>query len=370
MKFRSPVVDKLLLILLLLTATIGDLRAEEVYKYQDENGVWHYSHQSTNKAGEEKLNVYSSKEKRLYKKVWVKEHVGAAPSLSIINKYYGPVQAKLSIDCKACAIQNKRADIVVPADSQEFALKIDPKNSNWTASYQLAIVLGDPNAKPDSQYIYRLPFQELVGYQVTQSFNGEFSHRDPASVHAIDVAMPIASPVLAAREGTVMAIEESNTEAGTDPGFANKANTVYILHSDGTIGVYAHLDMFSVAVEPGAKVATGDFLARSGNTGFSTGPHLHFTVWHNDNGEQKTVDFRFDDGAGGNFLPHGGEIINHGFGKVKQRVPAEYAQLYQGSIASLALLEKTDSAETEPSAVDSALATGATYLERLKAWFE
>ncbi|MGK0441897.1 MAG: murein DD-endopeptidase MepM/ murein hydrolase activator NlpD [Pseudohongiellaceae bacterium] len=356
--------------LALLTITVSNLHSEQIYKYQDEQGKWHYSQRASHQSGEVKLEVNSSKEKRLYKKVWVKEHVGASPSLSIINKYHGPIQAKLSINCDACVVINKQVDIVVPADSDELALHIDPKNRGWTATYKLSVVLGDPKAIPDSDYIYRLPFQELIDFQITQSFNGKFSHRAQGSIHAIDIAMPIATPVLAARDGTVMAIEESNTEAGTDPSYASKANTVYILHSDGTIGVYAHLDMFSVIVQPGSVIRTGDFLARSGNTGFSTGPHLHFTVWHNDKGEQKTVNFRFDDGDGGHFIPHGGQLINHGFGKVKQTVPAKYAQLYQGSLDSLALLENKDNSDVKVTSLENAINTGKSYINRIKALLE
>ena len=51
--------------------------------------------------------------------------------------------------------------------------------------------------------------------------------------------------------------------------------------SDGTIGVYAHLHWDSVRVQPGQHVQRGEYIADSGNTGFTTGAHLHFAVIRN-----------------------------------------------------------------------------------------
>lgn len=351
---------------LTLLFVAGLAAAKDIYKYQDKDGVWHFSEKSQGAENEQKLSVRDSSEKRLYKDVWVKESLGSTPALNIINKYHGPVQAMVSIKCPACENKEKTATVLVGPDSQEFALNINPMNRNWKANYELAIVLGDPKAVPDPDYRYRLPFPELVKFQITQSHNGEFSHQDPMSLHAIDVAMPIATPVLAARGGIVMAIEEGYTEAGTDPGFADKANTVYVLHSDGTIGVYAHLDMFSVGVEPGDPVKTGDFLARSGNTGFSTGPHLHFAVLANVGGVQKTVPHRFDDGASSSFVPIAGQYLTHGYGKVQATLPEEYRQLAESSRQQIASLEsETPEQPADDGMAGKLIGIGKVYIKKL-----
>ena len=53
---------------------------------------------------------------------------------------------------------------------------------------------------------------------------------------------------------------------------------VRVLHDDGTMSLYAHLNWNTIRVVPGQRVARGESLGRSGNTGFSTTPHLHFQV--------------------------------------------------------------------------------------------
>jgi len=64
-------------------------------------------------------------------------------------------------------------------------------------------------------------------------------------------------------------------------------NYVLIRHDDGTLGHYCHLQKGGVTVHPGQIVKTGDLIAHSGNTGFTTGAHLHFCVFMTKDGRQR-----------------------------------------------------------------------------------
>jgi murein DD-endopeptidase MepM/ murein hydrolase activator NlpD len=82
----------------------------------------------------------------------------------------------------------------------------------------------------------------------------------------IDIANSVGTPILAAADGVVI-------ETGPQGGYGI---WVKLRHYDGTVTVYAHLS--SVLVNVGQRVMAGDQIARMGNTGNSTGPHLHFEV--------------------------------------------------------------------------------------------
>jgi len=93
----------------------------------------------------------------------------------------------------------------------------------------------------------------------------------------IDLAAPMRTPEYAAGDGVVL-------RAGAASGFGL---AVYILHENGDVTVYGHMD--SILVEPGQFVEAGETIALLGNRGQSTGPHLHFEV-HQGGEEGKRID--------------------------------------------------------------------------------
>ncbi|MDZ4725464.1 MAG: M23 family metallopeptidase [Leptospira sp.] len=168
--------------------------------------------------------------------------------------------------------------IVRGAEEQAFvSFKILDKSAYRYFSYSYKARLGDVNAVHNDSVIYELPFEVGKSFRIGQGYNGNFTHHG-SSAYALDFSLPMRTPVLAAREGYVVAIEDRYTEGGTRQDLASKANLVSILHDDGTIGNYVHLDFNGVVVKLGDKISVSQLLGYSGNTGYSQGPHLHFEV--------------------------------------------------------------------------------------------
>jgi murein DD-endopeptidase MepM/ murein hydrolase activator NlpD len=97
-------------------------------------------------------------------------------------------------------------------------------------------------------------------------FTSGFGARWGTFHYGIDLAAPMHTPEYAAADGVVL-------RAGAASGFGL---AVYILHENGDVTVYGHMD--EILVEPGQYVEAGDTIALLGNRGQSTGPHLHFEV--------------------------------------------------------------------------------------------
>jgi murein DD-endopeptidase MepM/ murein hydrolase activator NlpD len=185
-----------------------------------------------------------------------------------------------------------RSVVVAPLDAQ----------FGWRYGLSMRAVPGSPDADPDPAETYRLPFEAEAGVRIGQGFGGTFSHTAPDSRYAVDFALAEGTPVHAARAGTVMDLERWFHRSGDDfERDGPRANFVRVMHDDGSMAVYAHLAYNGVDVRAGQRVQAGDALGRSGNTGYSTGPHLHFAVQVNRDMQLVSIPFRM-------LGPDGGEL--------------------------------------------------------------
>ncbi|MBD8082923.1 M23 family metallopeptidase [Chryseobacterium caseinilyticum] len=165
--------------------------------------------------------------------------------------------------------------------------------------------LGDITIKDyDKNYQYDLPYKKGESYLMYQGYNGTFSHQNENS---LDFTMPEGTEVLAAREGMVIEVVQSNNRSCPTRDCAPFGNYISILHPDGTIAQYYHLKQNGAKVKIGDTVIKSQPIALSGNTGWSKGPHLHFNVYiSNPTAEKfrttlKTL-FRTGDGSKAEFL--------------------------------------------------------------------
>lgn len=156
------------------------------------------------------------------------------------------------------------------------SLEVESRGEAWSYSFQVKWILGDYLAEHQRGFVYDLPYSDGESYLVGQGYLGDETHQGR---YAIDWDMPLETPVRAARGGTVIEYALDFTEGRPDPELKTKANFVKIRHTDGTIGNYVHLSPKNPVVHIGQRVRVGDVIGYSGNTGFTTGPHLHFEVY-------------------------------------------------------------------------------------------
>ncbi|MBD3874074.1 peptidoglycan DD-metalloendopeptidase family protein [Stutzerimonas kunmingensis] len=276
-----------------------------IYKYTDANGVVTYSDQAAPGA---QVFVFSDRMvEKLDTQVKLETHKHAAgETLLVRNDLFAPVDIELKLENVVNAVGAPAKPIrwVLPPRSQIRLATLAPRDASKPLKYtpKLRHALGDPRLLP-KPYKYPLPWRGGP-FRLTQGANGQYSHFTPKGRYAVDIAMPEGTPIVAARGGMVVKIENEQSGRGNNPA----GNFVRIMHDDGTMGVYLHLMKGSVAVREGQRVESGTRIARSGNTGNSTGPHLHFVVQRNVGLAIESIPFDFSQPV--NSLPNfavGGE---------------------------------------------------------------
>ena len=145
--------------------------------------------------------------------------------------------------------------------------------------------LKNGRVKPDTSYVYWLPFEDGSKFLLIQAYNSKMSHRNELS---LDFKMKKGSTVCAARAGIVTEIKKDSDVGGLKNEYLNQGNHIIIMHDDSSTAMYWHLQKDGVLVNPGEYVAIGQPIGYSGNTGFTAFPHLHFQVQDKDGGDIAT----------------------------------------------------------------------------------
>ncbi len=155
----------------------------------------------------------------------------------------------------------------------------------------LVSVRGAPGTRVDDA-VYGFPLAGTT-LRIEQGWGGGWSHRDEQNRYAVDFGADAGTPVRAARDGIVMEVEADHDGTGLDRTTdLGRANFVRIVHADGSMALYAHLQHGGVRVRPGQQVAAGQIIGLVGATGFATGPHLHFVVQANRGMRLASIRFR------------------------------------------------------------------------------
>ena len=165
--------------------------------------------------------------------------------------------------------------------------QITDKTRRWHYHYQPYWQLGGRRSTTTNDADYAMPFGP-GRYVVMQGPRGTYSHfAGSGSENAVDWTVPEGTIVCAARDGRVVGVKQDSTVGGADRKFRPFANYILIKHSDGTFADYVHLQPDGAMVKIDDEVTTGQPIGLSGKTGFTSAPHLHFSVFQTVDGKTK-----------------------------------------------------------------------------------
>ena len=274
--------------------------AQSLYRYRDASGAWVYSDRQPDTAvGELEQYAYTPDLERPEVTI-ERRSIRGGVALVARNTWHSHVQIAWTIRAATNIASEGGAPLsnnaVLEPRSETELLRLVPQERATAMRFELEYqhIPGRPGAGHAPEQPYRLPFALASSFPVSQAFPSTVTHTDPSSAHAIDFVMPIGTGVYSARAGVVVDIADEYYAAGLDLNTdLARANIVRVLHDDGTMALYAHLNWNSIRVRPGQRIGRGEYLADSGNTGFSSGPHLHFVVHRNIGGAIESLPIQF-----------------------------------------------------------------------------
>ncbi len=217
------------------------------------------------------------------------------------NTAYCPVTVTIEFELENMKFSNRAQKVfVVPAKIDRFMIgEVDPSNprERFRYSYRFKYNYGDVTHRTaDTSFLYDLPYAKDKTFRVFQGYNGSFSHRNEK---ALDFTMPEGTEIFAAREGVVVKLVQENNQSCLEEDCKKYNNYVLIYHADGSFAEYVHIRFNGATVKVGDQVKKGDLIAYSGNTGWSSGPHLHFVCFLPEMEKRRSIPtkFRINDGS-------------------------------------------------------------------------
>lgn len=268
--------------------------AGAIYKYRDADGIVHYTDRRP--GGRQSVEVFQlfGAAPEQQRTVFIEKRGNAEQDIVVVNQNQAPVEVSFRLTQQDnVRAQSIPSQWVVPPHSELKIATLQAQNAAAPLryDYRMRWQLGNPNARHNEAFAYQPPVPAASVFTISQAFNGTYSHSGEGNRYAIDIGMPIGTAIRAARSGSIAVVKDSHSDTGGSVEHRGQTNAVYVLHEDGTFGVYAHLKRGSALVRPGQRVQAGQILAQSGNSGYSTGPHLHFAVLRNAGLKWQSVPF-------------------------------------------------------------------------------
>jgi murein DD-endopeptidase MepM/ murein hydrolase activator NlpD len=274
--------------------------AQTAYKYRDANGQWVFTDQA-GAAGEPEDSFSLGHDDNSLHLAVERSDDGQATQLVAVNDCLCAVTFAVTVVHSGFAgipDGGRYQATLAPGARQTLVRGTRPAGESADLRYVWKAALGSPDAVHAPTMPYRVPYGVGSTFLVTQAYPSRVTHTTADSQYAVDIALPDETPVYAAREGIVINTRHDSYRGAPAPVMLDQANFIQILHADGTIAVYGHLHWDSIRVRIGEHIVRGQYLANSGNTGFTSGPHLHFAIIRNAGEMNVSVPIQFAGIAG------------------------------------------------------------------------
>jgi murein DD-endopeptidase MepM/ murein hydrolase activator NlpD len=283
-----------------LALALPSAMAQTAYKYRDASGQWVFTDQASPAAASGDSFSVGHENSTLHMSV---DRIDDAESTQLIAVNdclcVVTVQAKIVQSGVAAIADGTVYRATLQPGTRQTLVRVPRSGTEKPGlRYVWNLALGSPQAVHTPPSPYRVPYGVGSTYLVTQAYPSRITHVTPDSQYAVDIALPDGTPVYSAREGTVINARHDFFRNAVAPVMLDQANVIEILHDDGTIAIYAHLHWDSIRVRIGQHVVRGQYIANSGNTGFTSGPHLHFAVVRNAGAEDVSIPIQFAGIAG------------------------------------------------------------------------
>lgn len=216
------------------------------------------------------------------------------------NLEFAPVSIQLEFSMLNLSLSRDQEQVYVIGSQAErvllTTLTILDKRKAHRYSFQYLVNWGDhTNTNYDKDYGYDLPYQKGGKFKLIQGYHGSFSHHGE---NALDFRMPEGTEIVAVRDGIVVQVQDQNNEGCPEDRCKGFNNFILIYQEDGTFANYSHLLQNGSTVKVGDKVSQGEVIGRSGNTGFSSEPHLHLVIFTQQMNHRITRETKFKVGNG------------------------------------------------------------------------
>lgn len=220
--------------------------------------------------------------------------------LTIYNKAETPFYLYSKDKMMDSLLVNRNSNVVNDRDSLKLELSL-------IEFRDISISTINAKQKFEIEPKINLPFPKGKEYRILQGYNGDFSHNTLKSKYALDFEMNVGDTICAVAEGVVVEMVEGYQFGGKQEKWKGFDNFIWIYHPKmNLISSYAHLRKDGSLVNIGEKVLANQPIAISGNTGFSTEPHLHFHMLKlSENYNYESIPYDFVEGYVGDGIKKG-----------------------------------------------------------------